>query len=48
MSMSNYRVPYEVNMRAWIITGSALGGKYVSMSNYKGRLALGGKYVMNN
>jgi hypothetical protein len=23
-------------MRAWIITGSALGGKYVSMSNYKG------------
>jgi hypothetical protein len=23
-------------MRAWIITGSALGGKYASMSNYKG------------
>jgi hypothetical protein len=23
-------------MRAWIITGSALGGKYVSMSNYMG------------
>jgi hypothetical protein len=25
----------EVNMSAWIITGSALEGKYVSMDNYR-------------